>query len=59
MEINTKNALNTTRALLSNGNLAKDATIVDASTCVVHMPAMANGSAYVSNKLAAIMAIKL
>lgn len=52
-EINTKGAFNTARALLSEGNLAEAAIIVDVSTCVVHMPAMANGSAYVSSKLAA------
>lgn len=50
-EINVRGAFNCTRALLSNS--APKAILVDVSTCVVHMPAMAAGSAYVSSKLAA------
>lgn len=50
-EINTKGAFNTARALLS-GSVAKDLIVVDVSTCVVHMPAMQSGSAYVSSKAA-------
>lgn len=50
-EINTKGAFNTARALLS-GPVAKDLIVVDVSTCVVHMPAMQSGSAYVSSKAA-------
>lgn len=50
-EINTKGAFNTARALLS-GPVGKDLIVVDVSTCVVHMPAMQSGSAYVSSKAA-------
>lgn len=49
-EINTKGAFNTCRALLPVA--APGCIIVDISTCVVHMPAMASASAYVSSKLA-------
>jgi NAD(P)-dependent dehydrogenase (short-subunit alcohol dehydrogenase family) len=50
-EINVRGAFNCTRALLSSG--AEKAILVDVSTGVVHMPAMAGGSGYVSSKLAA------
>jgi NAD(P)-dependent dehydrogenase (short-subunit alcohol dehydrogenase family) len=50
-EINVRGAFNCTRAFLSVA--APRAILVDVSTCVVHMPAMQAGSAYVSSKLAA------
>ena len=50
-EINVKGAFNCTRAFLDVAS--KDAILVDVSTYVVHMPAMAQGSAYGSSKLAA------
>lgn len=49
-EINTKGAFNTIRALLPVAGA--ETIIVDVSTCVVHMPAMASASAYVASKLA-------
>lgn len=51
-EINTKGAFNVTRAF-QDAKAEKGAILVDISTCVVHMPAMASASAYVSSKLAA------
>lgn len=49
-EINTKGAFNTVRAFLPVA--APESMIIDVSTCVVHMPAMASASGYVSSKLA-------
>ena len=49
-EINTKGAFNTVRAFLPVA--APYPIIIDISTCVVHMPAMASASGYVSSKLA-------
>jgi NAD(P)-dependent dehydrogenase (short-subunit alcohol dehydrogenase family) len=50
-EINVKGAFNCTRAFLSV--CSPRPILVDISTCVVHMPAMSAGSAYISSKLAA------
>ena len=50
-EINVLGAFNCTRAFLEVA--ASHAILVDISTCVVHMPAMASASSYVSSKLAA------
>ena len=50
-EINTRGAFNCTRALLSSA--AANAILVEISTGPVHMPAMAQGSAYIASKLAA------
>lgn len=50
-EINAKGAFNLSRALMA-GNAADNCIVVDISTCVVHMPGMANASGYVASKLA-------
>lgn len=49
-EINTRGAFNTVRAFLPVA--ASKPLIIDVSTCVVHMPAIASASGYVSSKLA-------
>ena len=49
-EINAKGAFNICRALIPHA--ASKAILVDVSTCVVHMPAMASASAYAASKLA-------
>lgn len=50
-ETNVFGAFNLSRAFMSVA--AKDAIVVDISTCVVHLPAMKTASGYVASKLAA------
>lgn len=49
-EINVKSAFNITKAFIPLA--AENPKLVNISTCVVHMPAMADASSYVASKLA-------